>query len=968
MAAVQFDVLLEAAQARAEAAALDQDIDSIGTTTKKSGAEAAAGLNGIEKAAKPAAAAVAAAQQRAEQYSNAVRTNEAAIRANNSEIARLNKSLVELKSTGAGGTDAAKKMASEMARLRAETSVISNENRLLNAAIKEVTSASDSSRTGFNRLTSQVRTSGTVFEGYDSVLTAVLGATGGVTVGTTVLISVIGGLIPSLFNLGNAKKEILLIGEKEIATNALLAESYVRLGSSASIGARGFIPFEQNAQAVTEANIATTLLGIAEAQQQVEKESVKVAAAFKAIDLEKTRTDFGGLADVVGMAREQIKTSSLAIVENQQKVAAGVAALRMMRDVFGYTTDQLIDFAARAGSAPKDLDAMRRAVNSDIDSLAKFAEEVSQTTGRVFNLQQSVHMLTLTLAQVRMPKISIEGLQGIEGASDVVQRGIATLEEKGITDRRRQAAALDSDIRALIDTMKREAAANAATDAEARKLYNTYKNKLHPAQFELVTIIENSAKRMSAFTDNTDKAEQKARALAQTIRTLALEQRQSNLAAEVPADPFAERIALIKIEMDNRREALKAQEQLTEETSRSITNIEQNRIRTVLREKDEAVRRERDAIRRAAIQTTQDEYDRRRAMDRFDNEQTLIRLRTEFGLTQEYWDLTDKYKRQKQEEFLQWFIDRQIKAHEQIQRAIEQLNRQQADAMAASITSGIPNSDFEAQQERLGNLGNQFNAFGVPDVAKLDAADAAIRRLGLSQNQVNELVELSNGNLDVFLNHLAAIEAYSQGDVLGGLRESFSAVLNTMDLAQAGAGAFANALQEAFVRSIAYGENFAEVFGKTLLAGILNAIGQQAIAEGTYHILAGTAKLFNPFTAAEGAREIAAGAALVAFGSALVGAAAAITSSLNKQNASTGAAAGGGSASSGGGSTGGRRERPPTRIPVPTSGPGSGPPLILNFDSKDTASLVMRTLEGNGFVSLRTAGGRHNRPLKKALK
>lgn len=242
--------------------------------------------------------------------------------------------------------------------------------------------------------------------------------------------------------------------------------------------------------------------------------------------------------------------------------------------------------------------------------------------------------------------------------------------------------------------------------------------------------------------------------------------------------------------------------------------------------------------------------------------------------------------------------------------------------------------EFAARSNRAGRKETQADEFARQ-------ADE-MRRVHLVFNDLNR-------DSIAFQAHLKAIDAFSRDEgFLSGFKNALGGVINEFDLAQAAGQSFATALQSAFDRAINYGENFAEVFGKVLLAGILSAIGQQAIAEGTYHILAGIAKLFNPFTAAQGAQEIAAGAALVAFGSALVAGASAITNSMNHK-----AAGGtGGAATTSGASSSAQPNpaHPPTITPFPTS--PSSPAIV--FDGRQTADLVIRVLESRGMVSVRT--------------
>jgi hypothetical protein len=267
----------------------------------------------------------------------------------------------------------------------------------------------------------------------------------------------------------------------------------------------------------------------------------------------------------------------------------------------------------------------------------------------------------------------------------------------------------------------------------------------------------------------------------------------------------------------------------------------------------------------------------------------------------------------------------------------------------------LDNKFFEARQKREFAARSNRGGRAVTEAATEARQAEELRRVQLVFGDLNR--EAVNFEL-----HLRAIDAFS-GDAsfLSGLTAALVGVINTFDVAQAAGFAFANAMQVAFDQAINHGKSFMEVFGKVLLAGFLSAIGQMAIQEGTYHILAGIAKLFNPFTAAAGAKEIAAGVALVAFGSALVAGASAITSSLNKQESGAGASGG----TAGGGAPTSQNAGPTeNQIPFPTSGPGGGQTIIIKLDGNGTKSF----LKGEGVVTTNSMRAEHQGDIQRVVR
>lgn len=373
--------------------------------------------------------------------------------------------------------------------------------------------------------------------------------------------------------------------------------------------------------------------------------------------------------------------------------------------------------------------------------------------------------------------------------------------------------------------------------------------------------------------------------------------------ARLREDDLALRVGIIHREFDVRREELAKNGQLTEDNKNRLLIIENVATVEVTREFKKRTDAALEEIHKVAAERAKDIAHGRDERERETNE-----LRTH--LTRQ----------------------RQVRLEEERKFFIEQAKL-----------------EFAARSDRPGRREQQADVFAQQA--------EQMRRVHLVFNDLNR-------DTISFQDHLKAIDAFSSNKgFLSGLQDALGGVINTFDLAQAAGFSFANALQVAFDRAINFGENFAEVFGKTMLAGILSAIGQQAIAEGTYHILAGIAKLWNPFTAAQGAAEISAGAALVAFGSALAAGASAITASIHhQQNAAAGAAA-----TSGVSATAPPRAGvPPTVVSFPTSGGSSE--IHIHMAPGDGAKFMGNMIDGHAILTLPNAKGKHNRELKRAVK
>jgi len=133
------------------------------------------------------------------------------------------------------------------------------------------------------------------------------------------------------------------------------------------------------------------------------------------------------------------------------------------------------------------------------------------------------------------------------------------------------------------------------------------------------------------------------------------------------------------------------------------------------------------------------------------------------------------------------------------------------------------------------------------------------------------------------------------------------------------------------------GANFISAFGKLFLGGLMQAYGQAAITQGTFHILSGIARMATLWDFAGGLKEFAGGTALVAFGAAL-GAAGKMISSSATPSASSAA-----TASSAAGNTAAATSSTPTT--------GAPKPVFLNVPTAPK-SAAERLLEAQRDLAL----------------
>ncbi|MCI0488918.1 MAG: hypothetical protein L0229_20190, partial [Blastocatellia bacterium] len=556
---------------------------------------------------------------------------------------------------------------------------------------------------------------------------------------------------------------------------------------------------------------------------------------------EQSRVGFTTEAELIPMTenyRDTIREASVALAEQQRKMADSVATARVMRDVFGFTTEKLIDLAQQAGAGEKDIDLLTRALNSDIDSLKGFAEELSKATNRMFNAELAALRLSVALKEIRAPKISIEGIQGVVGAEEVVDRGVDVLAAQGIRDRRVQARALEGDTRALIDAMKAEAAASARSDAEARRLYNTQKSLLSPATRELVDLTEATAKRMGAFTDGSNKAAAAATKQAAALKALAsvtsqLEQevvRATIAALREDKRQFDERRTLAGLEFATRKNELAANNQLTAE------NL--NRLRTI-----------------------------------------YIR-----GLDQITKDEIVFYQKQRREQFEHLRKQRE----DRIKQVTEMLREEREIRLREDRTTRFVLEQQELQS-RERRIGRDTRRDAERDLLDQQARD--LERVARAFGFASQNAELYRQQIALLNRELSNQEAIVLG--VGLATESF-----IEDWIRSGATfqAVADGIGDSLRRMVASGEDF----GANMKAVFLELIANLAEYWGQFFISLGAGMLF--FNPAAGIGLIAAGVALTALAGVLRGLADRSRQAARAQEGAAAGGGAGGAAAGGGGS------------------------------------------------------------------
>jgi hypothetical protein len=306
---------------------------------------------------------------------------------------------------------------------------------------------------------------------------------------------------------------------------------------------------------------------------------------------------------------------------------------------------------------------------------------------------------------------------------------------------------------------------------------------------------------------------------------------------------------------------------------------------------------------------------------------------------------------------------------EQHRKHLEQVEKQEAQHQQKLLQMFIDRKKAEEGDKRA----RARLALASQDVANEARRAEIAERAALEIEKVARAYSHASKEERIFGLQLRALEQFTKGDFFGGLITSIQAW--NAELIQSGGYAqiWSDAIVGAFDQTLNSGASFLDAFGKLLIAGLLKAYGQAAIASGTYHITEGIARMATLWDFAGGAREFAAGTALVALGAAMTGAAGAIQNSIGHKPAAGGASAAGSAGSTAStGASGSRREPQIVKVAFPTSGtPAQSIIFAPVLDGPATKGFWGRMydshLESKQVLSIDTIRGKHRRRVKEAL-
>lgn len=501
---------------------------TVGPAIAQSGAQAAGGLQSLASGAQTARSSAASLASQIASNSSAITNYSSAIANSRAELAQLRQRIVDATVAGQGQSRETQTLRGQYAQLSAATrgliaekGVLVNESKSLNTAMGQAGATVNQTGGFFGKLsdvlsstTGQISSQGTLWSGYDAAVTNVarsfLGP-GGLTIGLSLGITLLGTLADQMFKTTDETKKKVQADKESITANRILADSMRAVADGAGGISAATAQQVQAYRGLVDADITLTLFRIDELQKDLDRSTRNVAATYGDLSNAQRLANEGGNEYVItqGEMVDKLGDLSSSIADTQKSLASHLDALRLMRDVYGFNTEKLLEFAGAAGKTPAELERIERALNSDIDALRKFAGELANATGRVFNLEHAALKLSVALQQIRMPRIDVEALQGVAGAVSTLENAVSTIKKAGVQDLVRINAGARQEVRNTIEQMESDAAAMGRTDAQRRQVFKNSLADLREFKPELAAHIDQykrTEEGRKAFSEGMKKA------------------------------------------------------------------------------------------------------------------------------------------------------------------------------------------------------------------------------------------------------------------------------------------------------------------------------------------------------------------------------------------------------------------------------------------------------------------------------
>lgn len=951
------DIIVNAAKAKADVAALDTEFAGLGKAAAASGIQATAGLSAVERE-------IEIVRTQTKQYTQAEIERTAAMRAaaqasGNASLADAQRKAALFNQTVALKDAQAAEQGKIMSAVESEAMAqrVAAAERIRAKAAEEAAAADLaaaeasglSARQMITTAGAASRVAGAAIPGARALGT-LAGAFSVASVGQLALIVGAGVLIGELFKLGKATEEVVKIDGDWVAVTAFAI-------SNGSLFLRS-----TQAQAQSAAALTGSIERVITNQQKLNEENDRGAAIQKKLETATQEAQHSMTVGTVGYGAALTRTAESADTYRKQligsadqqskltkEVAEGLKGLDAYRSITHQGTDALIEFARQQKYTDEQLDVLRRALDEDVRKMGEFAEQSAKAATHTRSLAEAIVSFNIARATASGPGFSSPQFATAADTAKFaaeIATNLRAAEQEGATFRE----AVIGQSSAL-----RELQQHLRETTLTQKGYHAELSNLPPLTQQGIAEIGKISAGMKVFADHTKQAQSEARALSLATADLAAKLESAQAARDEAAGvttSFDQQRANIRTAIDLKRHELEEKHQLTVLNNVNLSALESAQIATVQAKWVEANRLlqerlgeieakasakaadDKIGLLRAEISKRYDieaDYAKRAGFTEKEQAEYLVDVRV--ALIKEYIGRRSKLEEDGRKHELQ--------TEANLQNALED-ERLKSDK--ATMTRAI--KLFKDMKEAERSVGGQIGGSIIrpADEAQVKALIAQIKSLGKAYadaghdadvvrkafDAVDKLFGFVGRDARTLALQLKALEQYSKGDAFGGLRTSLKALGS--DLINSGklAMTFAQTLYDGFAQAIGAGENFLASLGAALVRGMTQIIAQQLlqfgmglIASGTKDILTGVAINANPFTPGMGSALIAAGVAEVAQGVAF-GAAGGVVAGLgqlaankiNPQSSATSSTAG--AATDGGTGSSRDRAQQPTFINVPS--------------------------------------------------
>jgi hypothetical protein len=931
-----------------------EEIRNVGAAAEETNTRASAAMNGVASSSRAAAAAFGVTGAAAGEMRQKITENKAAMAGLDTQIAGLKGQLAAL------DTGMAKAMAlqeedkqalrelagdaallrAEMKELQAQKASLGAENKVLQSTLGNTSEKSLSAAGALRLMGMESKLTGESMGFAVRPAAALLGAFSAFNPMVLIVTLGIGFLIEKMVSLFKHGSENVQITKAMIENDVLLAGIFARLAAAGG-DVDGSIARQSEAYKKLLQSDISSLLTTYVSQYREYDQQVRVVNS----DNEEARRIQGVLnnqqRDGVSVNQQQVN-AIFNTAEMQKKFASSTAEAR---DELGKheaklkSTEDALMAAYRAGVInERQLYAEAKAAGADGNALAYLRGQIEATANAQEQLNAAVKNFRPAALDTKAQEAIVEQMR--VGIISARSQGASIAQLAPRVDELRQASA----------KLAAAQATETRTTLDKNQAHERTRQVMEGSYLSLGGIIEQTKtyeKNLDSASASLDKhtgAHNKGAAAARSYSNtlIDLRKRAEEEWAALSGDTFDQQEAKMRAADDALRAHLAVNNKDREAALAEIDSLERAQIAGINQKRLEAEHNVTNTIRQLRISSIQDESERRLAEIEFEVDRFAEARRKEFSDANLVYLMIDIYRRHLLDGFNKWESDQNAK-HWQHQRAVREEEERKFWEHAKKI-------EFEARSNRAGRAATQ------------DDTEAQVQRL-------RKIFGSAETGTRSFQLQMKAVEAMSNGHILSGLIAEFKAFTATMIESGQFADIWANAMVQTFDLVFNEGANFLETFGKMLLAGLLKAYGQMAIASGQYHVAEGIARMATIWDFAGGLKEFAAGTALLALGAAMVGAAGAISNSAHHSAAAGGGAA---SAAAGGGSAaqaGGQAQRPPHQPTVINLSTAQPPVTVeVTYDATAFRSLFTKAMIKEGFIHEKTAAKRHKRTLRRVTR